>query len=399
VNRDFQHVIIGAGISGLGIAHLTARRGIPTLILEQANRIGGCINSHPFPAAGGFWTETGSHTCFNSYGHLLDILGNLGMMKRISPKPSLRYSLWSLGKRRSILSALHPVEMVVSLPRLFSAHKSDRRVIDYYGSGLGRKNYRDLFGPAFRAVICQDADEFPAELLFRRKPRRKEVVRSFTFPGGLSEITAGIAGQRGLDVRLGQRLSSVRRDGDGLRVLLEDGSEFSTRYLTLAVPPDAASALISADLPEVRAALSGIAVAEVESLALCVPRDKLEHLPALAGLIAVDDAFYSMVSRDYLDDPRYRGFAFHFRPGGLSAAAQIERACQTIGITPSSVVGHIRAINRLPALRVGHQERVRRIDAALAGTRLAITGNWFLGVSIEDCLTRSHQEFQRLFGS
>jgi len=26
-----------------------------------------------------------------------------------------------------------------------------------------------------------------------------------------------------------------------------------------------------------------------------------------------------------------------------------------------------------------------------------MTGNWFLGISIEDCLTRSHQECERLF--
>jgi protoporphyrinogen oxidase len=53
--------------------------------------------------------------------------------------------------------------------------------------------------------------------------------------------------------------------------------------------------------------------------------------------------------------------------------------------------------NRLPALRKGHAELVRRIDRALAGTRLALTGNWFVGVSIEDCLTRSRQEMDRLF--
>ncbi|MEJ2385980.1 MAG: FAD-dependent oxidoreductase [Chromatiaceae bacterium] len=398
MDRDFQHVVIGAGVSGLGIAHLTARRDIPTLILDQADRIGGCINSQVFPDAGGFWTETGGHTCFNSYGHLLDILRDLGMMERLRPRPSLRYSLWRRGKRRSILSALHPIEMAISLPRLFATKKSDRRVIDYYGNGLGRKNYRDLFGPAFRAVICQDPDEFPAELLFRRKPRRKEVARSFTFPAGLSEIAEGIAAQPGLEVRTRQGISAVRRDGSGFQVLLEDGSELSTSYLTLAVPPDAASTLLSAELPELGRIPSGIAMAEVESVALCVPREDVEHLSPLAGLIAVDDAFYSMVSRDYLDDPRYRGFAFHFRPGALSPEAQIERACQAIGVTPNSVVGHTRAINRLPALRVGHPDRIRRIDAALADTRLAITGNWFLGVSIEDCLTRSYREFQRLFG-
>jgi hypothetical protein len=40
---------------------------------------------------------------------------------------------------------------------------------------------------------------------------------------------------------------------------------------------------------------------------------------------------------------------------------------------------------------------VERLDRALAGTRIAVTGNWFLGVSIEDCLTRSLGEHQRLF--
>jgi oxygen-dependent protoporphyrinogen oxidase len=398
VNRDLQHIVIGAGVSGLGMAHLTARRGIPTLLLEQADRIGGCINSQVFPDAGNFWVETGGHTCFNSYGHLLDILGDLGMLERLTPKPSLRYSLWWRGRRRSILSAFHPVELAISLPRLFTTSKLDRRVIDYYGTGLGKKNYRDLFGPAFRAVICQDADEFPAEVLFRSKPRRKEVARSFTFPSGLSAMVQGIAAQPGIEVRTGQAITAIQRRGDGFEVVLKDGTALSTSHLTLAVPPDAASRLLSTDMPKLGTILSDIAVAEVESVALCVQREDVKHLSALAGLIAVDDAFYSMVSRDYLDDPRYRGFAFHFRPGVLSAEAQIERACQAIGIAPNSLVGHSRTNNRLPALRVGHQDRVRRIDAVLADTRLAITGNWFLGVSIEDCLTRSHQEFQRLFG-
>jgi protoporphyrinogen oxidase len=40
---------------------------------------------------------------------------------------------------------------------------------------------------------------------------------------------------------------------------------------------------------------------------------------------------------------------------------------------------------------------VGRIDTALAGIRLGLTGNWFQGVAIEDCLTRSRQECERLF--
>lgn len=395
---DFEHIVVGAGISGLGLAHQALRKGVSTLVLERSQRVGGCINSRTFPACGSFWSEAGSHTCFNSYGHLIDILRDLGQLDRLTPKEKLHYSLWQRGERKSILSALHPFELAISLPRIFTGKKTGRGVADFYGAGLGKKNYRDLFGPAFRAVICQDADDFPADLLFRRKPRNKEIMRSFTMPGGLSDIPLAIAGQKGLDVRTGQVISGLRRDGEGFRISLEGGSELGCGSLTLAVPPDVATGLLEPDLGGVAESIRDIQVTEVESLTLCIPSARLTHLPRLAGLIAVDDAFHSMVSRDYLADSDFRGFTFHFRPGTLGTEAQIERACSALGVGVDRVVGLERVTNRLPALRTGHGERVRRIDDALAGTRLALTGNWFFGVSIEDCLTRSHQEYQRLFG-
>ena len=145
------------------------------------------------------------------------------------------------------------------------------------------------------------------------------------------------------------------------------------------------------------AGFAGVGLQEIESLVLCVAAQALGHLPPSAGLIAVDEAFNAMVSRDYLADGAYRGFSFHFRPGALTPEDQQQRACAALGIAPVAISGLARVHNRLPALRVGHGERVARIDTALAGTRLGITGNWFQGVSVEDCLTRSHQECERLF--
>ncbi len=397
MNQECEHIVVGAGISGLGMAHRSAKRGVSTLVLEGSSRVGGCMSSLTFSGCGGFWTEAGSHTCFNSYGNLLDILTDLDMMDRLVPKGKLRYSLWRDGERKSIFSALHPLQLAVSLPRAFLGEKAGKSVADFYGAGLGRANYRDIFGPAFRAVICQEADDFPADLLFRRKPRRKEVVRSFTFPGGLSDIPQTIAGQAALEVRTGQLASSVARDSEGFRVTMADGTELSSRYLTLAVPPDAAAALLPEGLDDLRTAIGGIGISRIETVVLCVPAGELTHLPPLAGLIAVDDDFYSMVSRDYLPDEHYRGFAFHFRHGALNADEQVERICRVLGIRSERIGGLAWVANRLPALRAGHASLVQEIDAALTGGRLAIIGNWFLGVSIEDCLTRSHKESERLF--
>ncbi|TCT19512.1 protoporphyrinogen/coproporphyrinogen oxidase [Thiobaca trueperi] len=397
MTTDFDHIVIGAGISGLGAAHFSARRGLSTLVLESSERIGGCLNSQRFDTLGGFWTEAGGHTCFNSYGNLLSILDDLGLTAQVQPKVKVGYSLWKDGKRRSVASALHLFEAARSIPRIFSAPKIGRSVADYYGSVLGRRNYRDLLRYAFQAVICQPADDYPAEALFRRKPRRKDVIKAFTFADGLSTIPAAIAAQPGIEVRTSQRITAIEADAAGFRVLLEGADPIICGALTLAVPPNAAAALLPPEYTDARALIGGIGMAEFATLVLVFRNTDLD-LPPLAGLIAIEDAFYSSVSRDFLPDPSYRGFAFHFRPGVLDAAAQVERACAVLGVAPSRIAAQSLVHNRLPALRYGHTDLVRQLDAALAGTRLGVTGNWFLGVSIEDALTRSRSESDRLFG-
>ncbi len=233
MNRDLEHIVVGAGISGLGAAHMAVRRGVETLVLERGERLGGCMQSHAFAEQDGFWVEAGSHTCFNSYGNLLGILEDLGLLERITPKQKQSYKLWSGGERRSVFSALHWFQAARSVPRLFTAPKDGKSVAEYYGRVLGPDNYRDLLAHAFQAVICQPADDYPAEALFRRKPRRKAVTRAFTMPNGLSEIPAAIAAQDGLEVRTGQEITAVSRDGDGFRLRLGDGSELGCAALRM----------------------------------------------------------------------------------------------------------------------------------------------------------------------
>ena len=190
MTKDFDLIVIGAGISGLGAAHFALRRGCSVLVLEAAPRVGGCINTQAFEDLGGFWTEAGSHTCFNSYGNLLTIMDDLGLTPRVQARVKVGYRLWRDGQRRSVASALHVLEAAAAIPRIFFSKKEGARVADYYARVLGRRNYRDLLRHAFQAVICQPADDYPAEALFRSKPRRKDVLKSFSFAEGLSAIPA-----------------------------------------------------------------------------------------------------------------------------------------------------------------------------------------------------------------
>ncbi len=50
----------------------------------------------------------------------------------------------------------------------------------------------------------------------------------------------------------------------------------------------------------------------------------------------------------------------------------------------------------LPSPTLGHDLTVKEIDRLVAGTRLALTGNYFAGLALEDCAIRSREEFARV---
>ena len=394
---DHDLLIIGAGISGLSMAHYAARAGLNAQVLEQESRAGGCLCSHRFTGdQDRFWLELGAHSSFNSYVHLLDILEQVGLLDRLQRRAKVGFRLFADGAVRSIPSQLSIPELLLAPFRLLGRVKTGRTVADYYGGIGGPRNYAAVFGPAFSAVICQPASEFPADALFNPRPRRKGVPRGFTLPGGLQTIADTLTGQPGMRVALGQTVRTIQRVGETFIVQTGQG-EYTARALCLATPVAVAAELLRATFPTVAERLAEVDTVTVESVGVALPANRLQ-LPPLAGLIGRDEAFYSVVSRDTAPDPTWRGFTFHFRPGVLDEAGQLQRIAQVLNVPRTAFnAGNVATrINRLPALRVGHGERAATLDRALAGTRLALTGNYFTGVAIEDCVARSRQEFARL---
>ena len=390
-------LVIGAGISGLGVARMAASQGIRARVLEAGRHIGGAIHSHRFDTPEGpVWAELGAHTCYNSYGNLLQLLEASGQLGNLQPKEKLRFRIQSGQNLLSIPSQLNFLELLGVPYRLWRCDKDGKTAEGYFGHILGTRNFKDVLGPALDAVVCQPAADFPADALFRKKPRRKEIMRSYTGPAGLQSFIEGLVA--GMDVETEARAKAVRPVEGGYEVTLEDGRILSSSRLVLAVSPDVASDLLQGSLPELAARLDEVEMAEIESQVVLLHKEDL-GLPELAGIIGREDDFYSVVSRDPVPDSHYRAFTFHFRPGRLDQAGRLKRICEVLGVDSSAIVESVSLTNRLPALRLGHAERVRWIDEQLRGSALGLTGNWFQGVSIEDSLVRSASECQRLLGS
>lgn len=396
--KQYDLIVIGAGISGLSLASYAASAGRGTLVLERSGRAGGCFHSHRFEReAAGFWLELGAHTCYNSYGGLIGLMEQYGLMGSILPREKVSFRMLVDGEIRTIASQLSFPELLASAWRLFTLKKEGESVASYYGRIVGRSNYERVFAPAFNAVISQRANDFPADMLFNKRPRRKDVIKSFTLQGGLSSVTDRISALPGMSLETGAEVSRIARSGERYVVELSDGRGFEAGRLALATPPPEASRLVAEIAPELARVLARIKVETIESVGVAVLKEKLK-LPPLAGIIAADDHFYSAVSRDTVPHATYRGFSFHFKSGRLPLQGKLKRIAEVLGVRQEELEQVVQRESRLPSPVVGHGALTAEIDQRLASGKLCVTGNYFAGMAIEDCIVRSRKEFERLTG-
>lgn len=391
-------LVVGGGISGASLAFHAARAGARPLVLEQEPEPGGCLAS--VRTGAGFWYELGAHTAYNSYGAFLELLEGCDLLGELQPrsKPVLRFLDQGRvlpGRNLGLLLAqFSKLELLASVPRWFGGSPAGQTVRTRFTRYVGAGNYARVLGPMLSAVPSQPADDFPAEMLFKRRPRRKDVLRSFTLPRGLRTAAERALAQPGVTLRTGCAVRAVERTAGGFAAVLEGGERVVAPKLALALPPGACAHLLAGSAPELAALVGRLKEAEVDSLGFAVRADRV-RAPRATFLIPLADSFHSIVTRDVVPDPEWRGFSVHFRPG-LTRDARLARACEVLGVTPSDLVEPRERRVRLPSPVLGHAEAVAAVDRLLAGQPLALTGNWFGGLAIEDCVLRSRAEWQRL---
>jgi len=389
-------IIIGAGISGMSLGYYCAKEGMKTLILEREDRVGGAFHSHSISdSSEAFWLELGAHTCYNSYGKLLSIIEGCGISSELRPREKVPFKMIREERLKSIPSCINFMELLFSVPHLFRLKKEGESVASFYGTIVGKKNFEKVFSHLFNSVLSQETADFPADMLLKNRPRRKDVLKSFTFQQGVQSIANAIASLEGIKIHSGEGVKTLQKEDRNFQVILEGGNIFEAPKVALAVPASTAASILGETSPELAGELSHIGMEKIESLGVVVEKEGLS-LPLFAGAIAAKDSFYSIVSRDTVSHDRYRGFTFHFKPGKLDRERKIQRACEVLGLSKERLSHVVEKKNILPALRLGHKERVRHIDDALRGTSLYLTGNYYDGVAIEDCVARSFSEFQRL---
>lgn len=319
------------------------------------------------------------------------------------------------------MSPVHWTDMW-RLIRAIWMRPSGKTIGTFFSPLFGNRNMHDCFQPAFDALYCQAARDFPAELLFKKRDRRslKQLPRAYFLNNGMGSLLDDLSAN--LDIRLNCTVTKIdyqnntnefaqsnasgvyiiygeKRDPDG------NAAPFSMqcRRLVFALPPDATMRLLRPLLVQILDphTLSGlqlpnIAQNQIASFSIAYKVNDEGGINKESGVVGLHQPFYSAIfARRSKNAPKnIDGATFHFKDAGISAENALNVACDALQCSPANVIQFEKKINRLPAMRPEHLPRIRQLDAILPES-LALIGNYFGGFSLEDCVERSNKVFNR----
>ena len=418
-------IVVGAGLAGLFTASELVGAGIEdVLVVDRSAEPGGVARTI---RREGYSLEPGAGTLMLPHPHLTPVLERFGgEVVAAEAEAALRY-VYTGGRMvplpsspKAVLAPLVPVsaklraalEPLVRTPAQSEDESLDSFLRRRIGDGLGGLlswiaasgvfagdpaclSARSAF-PLFPALEDEAGSIFRGGLRRLRGRERGATRPTSHLPVGgmtrLAETATDVLGDR---FRGGFDVASVVRDGSGWRI---EGSEtIQADHVVLAVPPQAAAALVDSDLGVV---LAGAVTAPVVVVGLGGPSDRLPLPPGFGVLTGPDAGIASLgvlFESSYAPERAPQGHSFaKVIAGGARCPEVVDwddaRIIETISsevarildtdITPS-FVEIVRHRVGIPQYEIGHGEWLAELDG-LVGDRpgLHLTGWGYRGVGV-----------------
>jgi|WetSurMetagenome_2_1015567.scaffolds.fasta_scaffold187768_1 protoporphyrinogen oxidase len=251
------YLVIGGGITGLAAAHDLAIRGLPVLLVESSQRLGGLLRvttlkGSPNPV------EEYYHTVFSGETNSLGLIDSLGLTDRLewgqgisaclvgrdvhrvsTPLDLLRYRPLTLTERVRVGLLTLQMKRLRDLTRY-----DDTTAREFVTRHAGPHVYRNFFEPLLRAKFAGDADTVAASWLISRVSLRNDrgkrgerlgYLRG-SFKTLIDALQEGITA-RGGTILLGSRVEAIEvRDGCVATVTV-NGRRHDTSAVISTIPP------------------------------------------------------------------------------------------------------------------------------------------------------------------
>ncbi len=437
----FDVVVIGAGMSGLVVAHAAQHRGIRVAVVDAGSEPGGVIGTRE---RDGFRYETAANSVLDntpSLQRLIDDLGIAGERIDASPNASRRYVV-----RDGRLVTLPTSPAALFTSRAFStraklrllrepftapapgdreetvAEFTHRRLgaewldyaVDPFVGGIHAGDPAELSlrasFPRLYALEQQHGSLVGGQLRMARERRRSGETttgapRSFSFRDGMRTLPKALS--QSIDrVFMDTRIESLRQRTDGgFDVRGQRGREpfeLTTRIIVIATPAHAAAMLIRTLAPQAAHTLETIEYAPVAIVASAYRRDDVRHPLDGFGFLVPSKERWKILGTLF-SSSMFEGRA----PAGAlmlttfiggrrnpSLVAEDDRTlADIVAGTHASLIGAgaplwsevVRWPRAIPQYTVGHLDRVAAIDEAIGAVPgLNLCGSWRGGISVGD---------------
>jgi oxygen-dependent protoporphyrinogen oxidase len=435
-------VVVGAGITGLAAAfewHRSHPDG-EVLVLEADTRIGGKLDRIDLA---GRWYDTGPEAVLARVPEAVELIEALGLADQLVPAQTTQASvvlpegrfalppgtlqgvpttgdgldgvLTPAGVERVRAEAqLPPLRLSgdVSVGGLLRERLGDEvvdRLVEPLLGGVYAGRPDDL---SLAATMPALAAQLPAHtsVLAAAMAARDAGARSrgdvdgpvfVTVRDGIGSLPDALVRAARADVRLGTRVTALRRAAGGFELSVAGGETLSADAVVLATPAGATAALLADLAPDAVDSLQGIPYASMAVVAMAFPEQPVAAgsgllVPPVTGRL-VKGVTVSSSKWPHLGGAlRVRSSVGRFGDDAALAredddltAAVVADVADLLGLArPEPLQTHVvRWVDGLPQYLVGHASRVAAIRSAVeAVPGLAVAGAAYGGVGVPACI-------------
>jgi oxygen-dependent protoporphyrinogen oxidase len=441
--------IVGGGISGLSLAFELRNRGASVVLFEAASRVGGTIQSTVHE---GFITEAGPNGFLDREPATRTLAAALGLTDRMraadsaakrrfiytrgalrevpsSPPAFLKSDILPFGARLRVAGELFTRrskdlenETLAAFARRHLGRTAAQVLVDAMQAGIFAGNSEKLsLAATFPKMAELERDHRSLILAMLRLQRQRQGTGAATetagpsgtlcsFEGGLEALTRTLGEKLGAAIRRNMDVRAIFRAGTGWRLEASSNGRVErvdADHLVLAVPSYVASRLLQPIDAALALELEGIEYAPICVAHLGYPRTEAAVpngfgflVPAQERLHILGAIFISSIFPWRSEGNRTlltcmlggarRPDLFNVEDRELLSAVRADLK-HTVGLSEAPSFHRIVRWRRgIPQYNVGHLARLRRIDEAVSRLPgLALTGNAYRGVGLNDCIRNS----------
>ena len=443
-------LVVGGGITGLTTAYALGQAGVPTLLVEASERLGGKVGT---VRRDGFLVETGPDSFISYRPAALELARELGLgdalirpteprtvriraRDRFARLPDGMGLVLPTRMRPFITSDLFsPVEKLrMGLDLVLPRDGLDRDVAlgTFLRRRLGPALVERLAGPLIGGVYGTPVDELSLlavvpQLRDAERRHRSLMLASLaggrarkgqpggspfvTLAGGTGQLRdaliAAIGDMAAVECRTGAAVTGLEPTGaGGFSVRLAGGERLRPEAIVLTTTGPVAAGLVEGFAPKAAASIRTIPHGGTAVVSLGYPLDAFPTPPVGHGFLVaasepltIDACTFSSqkwAGRAPDGSILIRCFVGSHDPSSLALSdealigrvrADLER---TLGVrTPPSLVEVSRYAGQMPHYTVGHLDRVAGAFDALAATPgLILAGAPYRGVGMPDCIVQ-----------